>query len=86
MEPILDETSLVPCPSWRPAARVLGLARTLQALDGLGAPRVLRAVREAADRDTQQVLGAILDTIERVKVPAADTAASNPANRPPAAP
>jgi hypothetical protein len=41
---------------------------------------------EAADRDTQQVLGAILDTIERVKVPAADTAASNPANRPPAAP
>lgn len=51
MEPILDETSLVPCPSWRPAARVLGLARTLQALDGLGAPRVLRSVRDAADRD-----------------------------------
>jgi len=41
---------------------------------------------EAADRETQQVLGAILDTIERVKIPAANTAASNPANRPPAAP
>jgi CheY-like chemotaxis protein len=41
---------------------------------------------EAADRDTQQVLAAILDTIERVKVPAANAAASNPANRPPAAP
>ncbi len=41
---------------------------------------------EAADRETQQVLSAILDTIERVKVPAAEAAASNPANRPPAAP
>lgn len=51
MEPILDETSLVPCTLWRPAARVLRLARTLQALDGLGAPRVLRSVRDAADRD-----------------------------------
>ena len=49
MEPILDETSIVPCPSWSPAARVLGLARTLQAFDGLGAPRVLRSVRDAAD-------------------------------------
>lgn len=51
MEPILDETSLVPCPSWPPAARVLRLARTLQAFDDLGAPRVLRSVRDAADRD-----------------------------------
>jgi hypothetical protein len=51
VEPILDETSLVPCPSRRPAARVLGLARTLKALDDLGAPRVLRSVRDAADRD-----------------------------------
>ncbi len=51
MEPILDETSLVPCPVWSPAARVLELARSLQAFDGLGAPRVLRSVRDAADRD-----------------------------------
>ena len=39
METIFDETSLVPCPSWSPATRVLGLARTLQALDGLGVSR-----------------------------------------------
>lgn len=51
MEPILDETSLVPCPLWSPATRVLGLARTLHAFDGLGARRVLRSVRDAADRD-----------------------------------
>jgi hypothetical protein len=51
MEPILDETSLVPCPSWPPARRVVELARALQAFDGLGAPRVLRSVRDAADRD-----------------------------------
>ena len=51
MEPILDETSLVLCPSWQPAVRILGLARTLQALDGLGARRVLRSVSDAADRD-----------------------------------
>jgi HEAT repeat protein len=41
---------------------------------------------EAADRDTQQVLGAILDTMERVKSPAGPTAESPPANRPPAVP
>lgn len=57
MEPILDETSLVPCPSWSPAARVLNVARTLQALDGLGAPRVLRSVRDAADRDIGEGFG-----------------------------
>lgn len=51
MEPILDETSLVPCPSWSPARRIHGLARTLQAFDDLGGPRVLRSVRDAVDRD-----------------------------------
>lgn len=51
MEPILDETSLVACPSWSPAKRVLGLAQTLRAFDGLGARRVLRSVRDAVDRD-----------------------------------
>jgi len=51
MRTILDETSLVPCPVWSPAARALDLARSLQAFDGLGAPRVLRSVRDAADRD-----------------------------------
>lgn len=51
MEPILDETSLVPCPSVAPSRRVLQLARLLQALDRVGAPRFLRAVRDAPDRD-----------------------------------
>lgn len=51
MEPILDETSLVPCPARTPSARIHELARTLQALDALGALRVVRSVRDAADRD-----------------------------------
>jgi hypothetical protein len=51
MEPILDETSLVPCPVRPAPARVLELARTLKALDALGAKRILRSVRDAADRD-----------------------------------
>lgn len=51
MEPILDETCLVPCPSVGPSKRILQLARLLQALDGVGTPRVLRSVRDAADRD-----------------------------------
>ena len=51
MEPILEEASLVPCPVWAAPARVRELARTLQALDKLGAHRVLRSVRDAADRD-----------------------------------
>lgn len=57
MEPILDETSLVPCPSLSPAERVFRLAQTLQAFDGLGAPRVLRSVRDAADRDIGEGFG-----------------------------
>ena len=51
MEPILDETSLVPCPSVAPSRRILQLARLLQSLDGVGMPRVLRSVRNATDRD-----------------------------------
>lgn len=51
MEPILDETTLVACPTRAAPTRVLELARTLLALDGVGAPRVLRSVRDAADRD-----------------------------------
>lgn len=51
MEPILDETSLVPCPSSSPATRVLGLARVLRCFDSLGACPVLRSVCDAADRD-----------------------------------
>lgn len=51
MEPILDETSLVPCPVRPVSARVLELARTLRALDALGAHRILRSVRDAVDRD-----------------------------------
>lgn len=51
VEPILDEVSLVPCSDRTPAARLHLLAATLQALDQLGAPRILRSVRDAADRD-----------------------------------
>lgn len=51
MEPILDESSLVPCSTRSPAARIEALASTLKALDGLGVVRVLRSVRDAADRD-----------------------------------
>ncbi len=57
MEPILDETSLVPCAVRTPAARVTELARTLQALDGVGALRALRSVRDAADRDIRDGRG-----------------------------
>lgn len=51
MEPVLDETSLVPCKVWLPVRRVRHLAQTLKALDRLGVPRVLRSVRDAAHRD-----------------------------------
>lgn len=51
MEPILDESSLVPCSKRPPATRIEALAKTLRALDGLGLVRVLRSVRDAADRD-----------------------------------
>ena len=51
MEPVLDETSLVPCAVWLPARRMRHLADTLKTLDRLGVPRVLRSVRDAADRD-----------------------------------
>ena len=43
--------SLVPCASWSPARRIETLALTLCRLDTLGAARVLRTVRDAADRD-----------------------------------
>lgn len=51
MEPALDEASLIPCPTTHPADRITRLAGTLRALDQLGVPRVLRSVRDAADRD-----------------------------------
>ncbi|MFM2161965.1 MAG: hypothetical protein RLZZ383_1477, partial [Pseudomonadota bacterium] len=51
MEPALDEASLVPCPTTPPAQRIRALAEALGALDRLGAPRILRSVRDAADRD-----------------------------------
>jgi hypothetical protein len=51
MEPALDEASLVPCPKGAPGLRIQQLADTLRALDGLGVPRLLRSVRDAADRD-----------------------------------
>lgn len=51
MDSILDETSLVPCAVRAPGIRIADLAGTIRALDDLGAPRVLRSVRDAADRD-----------------------------------
>lgn len=57
MEPALDEASLVPCPTTPPAQRIRALAETLSALDQLGAPRILRSVRDAADRDLRDGFG-----------------------------
>lgn len=51
MEPILDETTLVPCASWEPGRRIDQLASTLSSLDRLGGPRVLRTTRDSVDRD-----------------------------------
>jgi hypothetical protein len=51
MEPTLDDASLVACSTPPVGERIAQLAGALKALDDLGAPRVLRAVRDAADRD-----------------------------------
>lgn len=51
MEPTLDEASLMHCEEFSPSVRVLRLAETLKALDDLGARRILRSVRDAADCD-----------------------------------
>ena len=51
MEPILDETTLVPCTVWPVPKRILTLAHAIQAFDAIGMRRVLRSVRDAADRD-----------------------------------
>lgn len=47
----------MPRAEWPPGARLRALARTLKAFDDLGAPRVLRAVRDAPDRDIGAGLG-----------------------------
>jgi len=57
LEPILDESSLVQCSTRSPAARIEALAHTLQALDGVGAVRVLRSVRDAPDRELRDGRG-----------------------------
>lgn len=57
MEPVLDETSLVPCPQCPPAARITALSNVLKAFDRIGASRVLRSVSDAADRDIAQGRG-----------------------------
>lgn len=51
MEPILDECSLVPNGDQTPAIRIGTLAATLKSLHALGAVRVLRSVRAAAEMD-----------------------------------
>lgn len=56
-DPILDESSLVLCSTHSPGERIECLAQTMKALDELGAKRVLRSVRDAADRDLQDGRG-----------------------------
>lgn len=51
MEPILDETSLLPSDHCLPSVRIRILADALKAIEDLGVPRVLRSVQDAADRD-----------------------------------
>lgn len=51
MQPILDETSIVPCPERSAGARIAALAGLLKSFDGIGAARVLRTARYAADLD-----------------------------------
>jgi len=57
MEPALDETSLTPCPEWTPSARISALSNVLKAFDSVGAPRALRSVSDAADRNIAQGRG-----------------------------
>lgn len=57
MEPVLDETSLVPCPMLAPATRIAALSNVLKAFDRVGMPRALRSVSDAADRDISQGRG-----------------------------
>jgi hypothetical protein len=57
MEPVIDETSLVPCTEWEPAARIVALATVLKEFDRVGLPRVLRSVADAADREIAQGRG-----------------------------
>lgn len=57
MVPVLDETSLVPHPTLTVGFRVLELAKTLRALDRLGASRAIRSTRDAADLDLAEGRG-----------------------------
>jgi hypothetical protein len=57
MDVILDESALVPCPSWSAALRIETLASALKALDMVGCARVVRSVRDAADKDIGQGVG-----------------------------
>lgn len=57
MEPVLDETSLVPCPNFAPADRIVALANVLKKLDDVGMSPVLRMVSGAADLDIAQGRG-----------------------------
>lgn len=53
MEPLLDETTLVPCLECEAGIRIAALAATLRSLDALGMPRVLRGALDAADRNIE---------------------------------
>lgn len=57
MEPTLDETSLVPCPTCAPTTRITALSKVLRRFDLIGMPRILRSVADAADRDISQGRG-----------------------------
>jgi len=51
MEPVLDETTLVPDPSQAPADRIVKFARLLRDLANLGVMPILRSVQDALGRD-----------------------------------
>ena len=53
MDIILDETSLVPTSHCSAVDRICELANVLKTLDGLGTPKLLRCVRDAADRNIE---------------------------------
>lgn len=57
MEPVIDETSLVPCTSKSPSERISELASVLVSLDRFGVRRNLRSVADAVDRNIAQELG-----------------------------
>lgn len=82
MEPVLDETSLVPCNVWEPGRRITLLSEVLATLDELGAPRALRCVRDAADRDIRDGRGLRSWCFDRANIDAGRLLASRLSRHP----